>query len=334
MVVLLHSTEAVNQYFGGISSNMIYTAKFGVAGVHIFFVISGFIMVYTSFYPRNTEFSSGRFLLRRFVRIFPIYWVYCLLYLLYRHFFGPGYTVSNVDIFGSFLLLPGYSPVIIGPGWTLAYEVYFYLCFGLAMILGLKRGIIVLALFFLSSIALGLVFQAEGAAARMVSNSLLVEFLFGAGLAYVFLKCQTVSVKLAVTMQVLALAGFLSSYLIGYERFPSVIVWGIPSAALVAGLAFAEKNGQIFGWIRKCSFLGDSSYSLYLIHILLIDILLTAYRTSVAVPSSGNPVMWGSLTAFSILVAFALYELVERNLVSSLQDLARQRITWMRRTTS
>jgi exopolysaccharide production protein ExoZ len=100
-----------------------YLFGFGACGVHIFFVISGFVMVYATFARSRAGIPASKFVWRRFVRIFPIYWIYAAVYL------AAGHQISLRDTIGSLLLLPGYSSLIIGQGWTLSFELYFYICF-------------------------------------------------------------------------------------------------------------------------------------------------------------------------------------------------------------
>src|ERR1039458_8235926 len=157
LVVVVHTTLAMNEYLSGSISDLFrYVAEFGGAGVHIFFVISGFIMVYTSFKLKTDSFSTKKFLIKRAIRIYPIYFIYSFFYLLFYHYFASGKNLTVDQFFGSIFLLPGYSYYIIGPGWTLAYEVYFYACFSIAMVLGLTRGLLALTLFFLATIVFGI----------------------------------------------------------------------------------------------------------------------------------------------------------------------------------
>src|ERR1700722_4229918 len=59
LVVLSHSMLAANDFFdGGVSRATLYFANVGGSGVHIFFVISGFIMVFTSFGREKNVFHS------------------------------------------------------------------------------------------------------------------------------------------------------------------------------------------------------------------------------------------------------------------------------------
>jgi exopolysaccharide production protein ExoZ len=302
---------------------MLYFADFGACGVHIFFVISGFIMVYTSFAKQTRNFDSTNFLLRRFVRIYPTYWIIAAFYLLSHQLLLPYYGLSAGTVAGSLLLLPGYSSLIIGPGWTLSYEVYFYLCFGVFMCLGLLRGLLGLSLYFLLFILLGVGFHFSSAALHVVTDSLLVEFLFGAWIAYSFISDVRLSDNVSIGLLILAVVVFVAGVVVGYHSLPTVVTWGIPSALLIAGSVSMERNGSLPRIIQRCSFLGDSSYSLYLVHILIIDLLLSLVIRLLAQPHVNYFIACLVLTTFCIGAAHVFYEFIERGLVRSLQSAVR-----------
>jgi exopolysaccharide production protein ExoZ len=330
LVVFDHSALALSHYAGSaISSRFLESARFGASGVHIFFVISGFIMVYTSFRRKNdVGFSTARFLTRRFVRIYPIYFVYCALYVLFYHqVFGVSY-LSVPDLIGTLLLLPGYSQKIIGQGWTLAYEVYFYVCFAIAMIVGLKRGLFVLTAFFLGSVLLRFVVDVGSPAAFVFTSSLLLEFLFGAWIAYTVLSGTRMPGAVALAMVAVGLVGYAAGFAFGFSRLPSMLTWGVPSALLVGGVVFVESNGKLPSFIQRWSFLGDSSYSLYLLHVLLIDALIELFlRTNtglIGLVSQHRPL--GTLALCCILVccctlvSLMAYQMLERVIHRRLRD--------------
>ena len=324
LVVLSHSMLAANDFSdGGVSRSTLYFANFGGSGVHIFFVISGFIMVYTSFLGGGTEFQSEVFLMRRFIRIYPIYWVYAALYMLLHETLLGSYGLSVPDIIKSLLLFPGYSPSIIGPGWTLSFEVYFYISFGLFMSLGLLRGLSFMTLFFAASILIGSAFGFENAALHVVTDTLLIEFLAGAWIGYLFVTGVRISDMWSNVFLALALVGFVGGFAYGYHRFPSILMWGLPSALLISGAVFKERGGRLPRIVQRCSFLGDSSYSLYLIHILLLDLFFRALIAAFGKPDSAYLVICLALTALCILAALVLYELVEHRLVITLQAWAK-----------
>ena len=112
-----------------------------LAGVDIFFVISGFIMVYAS----SRWFGSARaprvFLAHRIARIVPLYWATMMVYLavllltpwlLNSEYLAPHFVIA------SFLFIPAARPDgLVQPlyslGWTLNYEMFFYALFAIAI---------------------------------------------------------------------------------------------------------------------------------------------------------------------------------------------------------
>jgi exopolysaccharide production protein ExoZ len=325
LVVYSHSMEAIDIYIkDSVSRSLLYLTDFGASGVHIFFVISGFIMVYTSFRRGGAEnFDASTFILRRFIRIYPIYWVCAAAYIVLYQIIWEVRLGSAYDIIGSLLLVPGYSSFIIGPGWTLAYEVYFYICFAIFMTLGLLRGLLTMTLFFLLSIAVGAQFTFQSAIPNVITNSLLLEFLAGAWIAYFFVWGVHLSTTLSRTFVVLAVGLFIGSLAFGYRRIPTVLTWGIPSAFLIAGLVFIERRGALPAFIERCAFLGNSSYSLYLLHVLLIDLFLGFTLWMFPNLRFGYLEICIVFTVLSIATAHVFHELIERRLLTSLQAVAK-----------
>lgn len=310
------------------SRGIIYVTDFGASGVHIFFVISGFIMVYTSFKSKADQFVPTAFLLRRFVRIYPIYWIYATLYIMFPIVSG-GYKLPLKDIAGSLLLLPGYSSFIIGQGWTLSFEVYFYLCFAAFMILGSLKGLLVMSAFFLLSIAVGAEFRADNAALHIVANSLLIEFLAGAWIGFFYVSEFRLSPTVSNLLVLISLALFLAGLAFGYHRLPSVLIWGVPSSLLITGSVFRERAGKLPDLINGASYLGDSSYSLYLMHLLMIGILVRGFFAFF--PKPEDPFLLDiylvlivlCVTILCVVGAAILYDVVERRVVGTLQTMVR-----------
>jgi exopolysaccharide production protein ExoZ len=326
MVVIFHATQAVNKYFpDSVPKSFGHGTALGPAGVHIFFVISGFIMMYGSL--SIERLSAKEFLLRRFSRIYPIYLLYAALYIAFYDLLGPGKRMSPQEFLGSLALLPGYSSYIIGPGWSLGYEVYFYACFA-AMVLLLRRGLLPMSAFFVGSVCLGLILRKAGSATwevahpvlAVLTNSLLVEFLFGAWIAHFLQTKMRIGIIARHAMLLVALLAFFFGTMIGYDRFPSIVMWGIPSALLICSLVFGEVEGRLPAIVRTYGFLGNSSYSLYLLHIVVVDAVLLAL-VSAHFPSYLVSQPIGAITLSLFLAALCIglsvvaYEMVERKLL-------------------
>jgi len=250
--------------------------------------------------------------------------------LAFHNSFEAGYSLSFDQIVRAFLLLPVDSANIIGPGWTLSFELYFYLCFGIAMTLGLHRGLWLLTLCFLSLAAMRypIMMYADRTFLDFMNNSLIVEFLFGAWVAYFIVLGIRFDTRMANAMLAAGVAAFFVGGAVGYTRLPSVAMWGIPSALVVAGFVYRERNGQLFGLVRRWSWLGDSSYSLYLLHVLLID--MTLMLAAHLYPNMGSVftlvAVFLAILAFCIVVAVVAYAFVEHRLIVFLQTLAKNRI--------
>ena len=166
----------------------------GFAGVDLFFVISGFIMVWTTRDAAGFS-ASFSFLRRRVARIYSGYWPFCLLALALFAWMGGPYG-RNVDLLGSLALWPTpLHELLIPVSWTLIFEMGFYVLFT-GMVLLPRRvrpaGVVILFLAMLGW-ALYTQFVRQGyAPGRLESMSIyeqylafpyLLEFLAGAGLA-------------------------------------------------------------------------------------------------------------------------------------------------------
>uniref|UniRef100_Q07SM1 Acyltransferase 3 n=1 Tax=Rhodopseudomonas palustris (strain BisA53) TaxID=316055 RepID=Q07SM1_RHOP5 len=302
---------------------MMHVAETGAAGVHIFFVISGFIMVYSSFPHEASRFRALDFANKRAVRIFPVYILYCFLYLAIYAVVLNGKNLSIVPTLLSLCLWPGYSGLIIGPGWTLSFEVYFYIAFFIFMKLGLRGGLVGLSLFFVASIFAGHFLDRGNPVIHVMTNSLLIEFLIGAWIGYGFIAGIQISRPVLFIILAGAFVGFFSGVPFNSKSFPTVLFWGAPSILLVASLVFIERHGPLPKIVSRLSKLGASSYSLYLLHILLIDLFLRFLSarfewTSLTGPIASAVLVLLVLAAWMIsqTVAVIAYEIIERKLIT------------------
>ncbi|MCW2369205.1 acyltransferase family protein [Sphingobium sp. B11D3D] len=236
---------------------------FGEAGVHIFFVISGFVMMISFLGPR--KFSFRDFLMKRFIRIYPVYWLVLAISLLIFFAIGRQIHSTGLEFFGVMALWPGLSPRYISPAWTLSYEVYFYLCFATAMLLGRQRGFLILCGFFILMIASRPFLDTGNAFIDLATNGLLIEFLTGAAIA-LWLTYRKPSLEFGRTLVIGAILVFLAGFALEENALPKVVLWGIPSCILIAGVVAWESNSGASNIVNALARFGDSSYILYLTH--------------------------------------------------------------------
>lgn len=251
----------------------------GSGGVDVFFVISGFI-IWTS--TQSSRLSPASWWASRLIRIVPLYWVVLLLALLVQAF-NENFDVSRLPtademlkafafVFTTNSRTGEFTPYFV-PGWTLNYEFFFYAMVGLTLFLpkpAMRLPVIVVL--FLVLVAMRKVIDQSDAVQFRYSSPLMLEFIAG-----IFIALVTPVVRrwrgawligiASLVAAVLALV-FVSTRLYPTARF---IYFGLPAALLVFGTVLLED------WIRKrpigaLRLLGDSSYSLYLIHTLVLRV--------------------------------------------------------------
>ena len=222
------------------------------SGVDLFFCISGFVMCYSYL---NSPLSGWNFFLARVIRIVPIYWIFTTVIFVttilvkplpdYKWFFQS--LLFSVDLENRF-------PILVA-GWTLQYEMFFYLIFAL-VILFFKR-----YRFFILNIALLITIIIKN------DHTIILEFVFG-GVAYVlyssyFFKRYKFSIFwLFFALYVLSLFALKDDFALSYR----VVFFGLPALFIVASVANMNMPK------RSLQSAGDYSYSLYLIHFPLLSI--------------------------------------------------------------
>ncbi|TGS65831.1 acyltransferase [Mesorhizobium sp. M3A.F.Ca.ET.201.01.1.1] len=247
-----------------------WIATSGGAGVDLFFVISGFIMVYVSFPFGRLPDSPKDFIIKRATRIYPIYWI-CSAAIAAISAVGFLHSkhIDSYTILNSVLLLPGDKLVFVA--WTLSYEVYFYAIFSICLALG-RLGPTSLAAMLVMVVGIAFGGQIPNPTfAKFVSSPLVLEFCFGIVLALLFCAGGKWRVP-----QALSIPGFLaiivaSIFTMQHDAAPDatrVIMWGIPAALIVAAFLNVDRPQSRLG--RAAVLLGDASYALYLTHIFVM----------------------------------------------------------------
>ena len=312
-VVVFHAHVALTVGGSGAEPNIVAQAfGIGASGVHVFFVISGFVMAFTSWRSRLTP---RNFLSRRMVRVLPIYWLMAAFYLIAHRILGTPYDLSLADVAGALMLWPGYSGMIIGPGWTLSFEMFFYLSFALCLFLGLRRGLVLLTLAYGGLIAVGQIFSPASPETKLATDPLLLEFLAGAWAGFAFAHDWRLPQRAGSALLAAGVLLIAGGIWFGYDRLPSVLTWGVPSVMIVSGGLSLEprQDNRIAAFLAR---LGDSSYFLYLFHILAIDLILATPIGGLA--ARGHLAALCSL-AFAIACTFGAamgYRLIERPLLN------------------
>ncbi|MGS0685715.1 acyltransferase family protein [Nakamurella sp. GG22] len=246
----------------------------GNAGVDLFFVISGLIMFVTTSRLAAGAAGSRRFLVRRATRIYPAYWVATLPALM-LFLIAPSMVNSSQEhaprIFESLLLLPQSGLPLLLVGWTLTFELYFYLVFALTLLAPARLRLPLLIAWGMLTATLAVVLaDSVNPWLGLISAPICLEFLFGAVVGWLVVSGRFLFPTAA------AIVGGLSLGLavwIGGDNFPGDWYRVVPAGALIAvfvyGMVGLEARGGYVAprWLQK---LGDASYSMYLWHVLIL----------------------------------------------------------------
>jgi len=279
-VILLH----IQLYFAGKlqRGDLLPQFSIGAAGIDLFFVISGFVMVYAT--ERLFGQPGGRriFFQRRIARIVPMYWVATTIMLLYviRQYGGVGEATGGAGlpyVICSYLFIPYGRPndwgaPLLGVGWTLIFEMYFYTVFGLLVMWPRRAVVLTVSAFFLLVVAIGQIFPTFPNPIGYWTHPLVIEFVFGMMLALAFRNGVRLTAPVSWLLLVAGLAVATWSWRQQYDFHPDSVarmfVWGLPAFAVVGGLALASRELPRNLFWRALGFVGNASYSLYLFHAL------------------------------------------------------------------
>ena len=256
-----------------------------LAGVDIFFVISGFIMVYAS----SRWFGSPRgprvFLAHRVARIVPLYWATMMVYLavllltpwlLNSEYLAPRFVVA------SFLFIPAARPDgLVQPlyslGWTLNYEMFFYALFAISLAFPRRRAVPGLIGALILTVALGQVFAPLPQPLTFWSDPIILEFAFGMALGWASAEGVFFNrpFRLGFAVAGVALLALGAAQAGQLSALPRPLAYGLPAALLVASAALASPRRRRVEvpLIRWGVILGDASYALYLLHPFVIRAL-------------------------------------------------------------
>ncbi|HEY4092368.1 MAG TPA: acyltransferase [Luteibacter sp.] len=306
----------------------------GPAGVDIFFVISGFIIynVLRRSIASLGQVSRGRavyvFAMKRFIRIYPLYWIAFAAAFLVMRWAPPLPRGLEKPIAELLTLVNSVPNYIVGVAWTLTYEVYFYAVVALSLLLFGRRAVFGLAAWFaILAIAMAAsAWHAWAAPWNYLLAPILLEFSFG------------VAVGVLVERGVRGFHGALWVVAITWmavgtslvARDPGsyplrVVCWAVPAALFLYGFVALELRER---WTmpRILQYLGDASFSIYLWHLIAFEFVAAVFVRLGWVGLANPVVLTAAMVCIGMLVALLSYHWIEKPLLSQLAGVAHFRM--------
>lgn len=261
-VVYSHAVIQVDSYSP-------FLLEFGGFGVDIFFIISGFIMVFIS----KPDDTPGKFIVNRVRRVVPLYWFFTLIMAGILLFLPSLFKRSVFDWQAVFLSLafipyesiayPGQLWPIVAPGWSLNYEMYFYALFAVSLFFPPRLRVGIAIGLLAAIVVVAKVSASESAVALFYGHDVVFEFVFGMLLAVAWRRGFRIPQPLAIALVIVGMTLLLI-------RLPTIraLAFGLPALMVVCGALYIKLPEYRFGTL-----LGDASYSLYLCHLFVLGLL-------------------------------------------------------------
>lgn len=317
LVVLSHIAWK-NIQSGG--STMHWWHEAGTFGVDIFFIISGYIMVYITKDLHQKPNSVRLFLKKRFIRIIPLYWFYTLIALAIFTIMPEKVNSAGggTDILKSFFLLPLKSDenYLVGVGWTLHYEFLFYILFSFGLLLNRKVGTITVASIILFSLFYSIFLPMKGMNYIFYTflNDIFIEFALGMFLYFILLKLKKIDKTISITSILIGI--YLFYYLHTGNHITGVDHIDMGTSAFL--ICFGVISLEYFWKKREFKFLttlGNASYSIYLLHpFVLVIVLMFSNKFQNIIPQNEIFIII-LMFLVSLVSGYISYLYIESNLI-------------------
>jgi exopolysaccharide production protein ExoZ len=328
MVVLYHANGRYG--FGG-RHLLGHIFSFGFAGVDFFFVLSGFIIAYTSFHLIGRENGLQVFARKRILRVYPIYWLYLTVAVFAGYFFYQDNHVLD-NFWKTILLLPDHH-FVIATSWTLPFEIFFYFVF--ALVVFSRWSLVVVIPIAVISI-INAVLQNIGGYGIFhdkLLNDLCspfnVEFLLG----FLSYKIYNKIGKPVISSLLLLVVAAMVLEILYFKRadygeiYPGMRVLPFGLLAFAAVTAFAALDHlDLFKAPAFLVTLGDASYTLYLIHANIFNFLYDQLFAPAKLSEEAVMILMEFVVPATVVLSFILYKYVEKPLLKRAGSIWKERV--------
>lgn len=332
LVLLFHAALTEDKFWPHSDVRFFGWAMFGISGVNLFFVISGFIITWVTYEHIGKPLMVPTFIAKRVIRIYPVLWVaYGLLCL--AMFFNIGLqflpeTMTPMEHVNSILLIPQDFRLyrVIPVSWTLVCEMMFYALF--CALIALPRSWFPKALLTWAALILLASWLNWGDHSQFLTYALNphnFQFIFGC-VAAIAAKETTIKhpgkiLASGCSLFVVSAVVVDLNFALFDPVYPKVIAFGVPAFLIVIGLVGLELSNDLRG-PRLLLLLGNASYSIYIIHLAIYQ-AVRSFTVGVETPFGpeyGHIAQAGWLAlliAAGILGGLVLHYLVEKPIMDA-----------------
>ncbi len=278
LVVLAHIHGIEKNHF---ASDHLHLFGYGDIGVDIFFVISGIVIASVTAGRFGSPRNAATFLYHRLGRIFPIFWIFTTLTLLANRIAPPTAIHTHPRSFGlvtSYFLIPSRLPMLLFQGWTLSFELYFYLVVTLLLLFPGRIAPWLLALWGIAIVAIKIhIGLSPSPIVQLLTNPAILEFLAGCVLFQIFRRSRLhpaagvifLAASLLLLVEIILHYDFVSIVNHPWQR---PLLYGSFATLFLLGALELERT-QLIRYLPFFASIGDWSYSIYLSHVLVLGLI-------------------------------------------------------------
>lgn len=291
----------------------------GWIGVDVFFVLSGFILYYTSYKKIGHKDQCKDFMFKRLSRIYPVYWVVLSAVLIvWPSYFGIRYEMK--DIVKSYLLIPQTKLPVLGVTWFLSYVVFFYLMFAMIIYFNKKISYPLIFSWFIGVLlnSFGIV-QHTNFYFNFIFSNHFIEIVAGCMIALVFIR-KPIKKPILTFLSGFMLFLFIFNKIINgsilRDSTESKFLFSLAVGLIILGCAVYESSNDL-DFPKSILVIGDASYAIFLTHFNILA-FSEIFNRRFGFHSKTEFIYYSMIL---IILGIVIYYMVEKTIINSINIL-------------